>query len=135
MPPKVSALPPEAIGDKLDQTGIMAQDIRAMLRPEAWAGLQSRNEHVVFLHNFAETGCDKSLSNQVLGYVFEIQESHVRKIRSKAKRKARAPHRPLALTYEEENAVIEFIEAGDSKATVLRRGACLILWKPTSENV
>jgi hypothetical protein len=93
----------------------MAQDIRAMLRSEAWTGLQSRNEQVVFLHNFAETDCGKSLSNQVLGYIFEIQESHARKIHNKAKTKPRAPHRPLALNCEEENAVIEFIEAGHSK--------------------
>jgi hypothetical protein len=115
MTPKVSALPREAIEDKLYQTGIMAQDIRAMLRSEAWTRLQSGNEQVVFLHNFAETECGKSLSNQVLGYVFEIQESHVRKIRSQAKTKARTPRRPLALNSEEENAVIEFIEAGHSK--------------------
>jgi hypothetical protein len=67
----------------------MAQDIPAMLRSEAWTGLQSRNEQVVFLQNFAETECGKSLSNQVLAYVFEIQESHVRKIRNKTKTKAR----------------------------------------------
>jgi hypothetical protein len=93
----------------------MAQDIRAMLRSEAWTGLQSRNEQVVFLHNFAETECGKSLSNQVLGYEFEIQESHLRTIRSKAKTRACPPHRPLALNSEEENAVIEFSEAGRSK--------------------
>jgi hypothetical protein len=34
MPPKVSALPREAIEDKLEQTGIMVQDIRAMLRSD-----------------------------------------------------------------------------------------------------
>jgi hypothetical protein len=69
----------------------------------------------VFLHIFAETKCGKSLSNKVLGYIFEIQESNVRKIGSKAKTKARAPHRPLALNSEGQNAVIEFIEAGHSK--------------------
>jgi hypothetical protein len=101
----------------------MTQDIRAMLRSEAWAGLQSRNEQVVFLHNFAETECGESLFNQVLGYVFEIQESHMRKIHSKTKTKARAPHRPLALNSEEENVVMEFIEAGHSKGEfVTQRG-------------
>jgi hypothetical protein len=125
MPPKVSALPREAIEDKLYQTGIMAQDVRAMLRSEAWTGLQSRNEQALFLHNFAETECGKSLSNQVLGYVFEIQESHVRKIRSKAKTKVRAPHRPLALNSEEENAVIEFIEAGHSKGDFVTQRSML----------
>jgi hypothetical protein len=103
----------------------MAQDIRAMLRSEAWTGLQLQNEHVVFLHNFAETECGKSLSNQVLGYVFEIQESHVLKIRSKAKTKARALHRPLALNSEEENPVIEFIEAGHSKGDFVMQRSML----------
>jgi hypothetical protein len=65
--------------------------------------------------------------------LYLIQELHVRKIRRKAKTKARAPHRPLVLTSEDENAVIEFIEAGHSKDNSVPRGACSISWKPTSE--
>jgi hypothetical protein len=123
--PKVSMLLREATENKLYQTGIMTQDIPATIRSEAWTGLPSRNEQVVFLHNFAETECGKSLSNQVLGHVFEIQESQMRKIRGKAKTKARAPHQPLALNSEEENAVIELIEAGSSKGDFVTQRSML----------
>jgi hypothetical protein len=103
----------------------MAQDLRAVLRSEAWTGLQSRSEQVVFRHNFSETECGKLLPNQVLGYIFEIQESHVRKICSEAKTKARTPHRPLALNSEKENAAIEFIEAGHSKGNFVTQRSML----------
>jgi hypothetical protein len=49
----------------------------------------------------------------------------VRKIRSKAKTKAHAPHRPLALNSEEENAVIGFIEAGHSKGDFVTQRSML----------
>jgi hypothetical protein len=50
---------------------------------------------------------------------------HVRKIHSKAKTKARSPHRPLALNSEEKNAVIEFIEAGHSKGDFVTQRSML----------
>jgi hypothetical protein len=96
------------------QTGIIAQDIRAMLRSEARPGLQLRNEQVVFLHNFAETECGKSLSNQVLGYYSKSKSRTCGKSAVRRKQK-RAPRRPLALNSEEEKVVIEFIEAVHSK--------------------
>jgi hypothetical protein len=44
--------------------------------------------------------------------VFEIQESHIRKIHCKAETTPRARHQMLAFDSDEQNAVMRLIEAG-----------------------
>jgi hypothetical protein len=53
MPPQTVALQREAIEPKYSHIEIMSQDIQAILRWEAWGGLDSRNQRIVFLYHFA----------------------------------------------------------------------------------
>jgi hypothetical protein len=48
MPPKVPALPREAIERALYMTGVPAQDIRALLRSDDWHALELPNQQVPF---------------------------------------------------------------------------------------
>jgi hypothetical protein len=112
MPPKVPALPREAIERALYATGVPAHDIRAMLRCDAWRTLESRNEQVVFFHDFVKTECGITLPADVLGRAFGIEASHVRKLRSKAGKTPKPPYRPPALDQDQIAAVVAFIESG-----------------------
>jgi hypothetical protein len=53
IPPKVLALHREAIEPKFYHIGIMVKDFPAMLRSRAWGALDSHNQQVVFLDDFA----------------------------------------------------------------------------------
>jgi hypothetical protein len=112
MPPKVPALPREAIERALCNTGVSAQDIRALLRSDDWRALQSRNQQVAVFHDFIETECGETLTANVLGQAFGLEASHVRKIRSKAVKKPKLPQRPFALDEDETAAVVAFINNG-----------------------
>jgi hypothetical protein len=81
---KVLALPRERIWRALCNTGVTAQDVRALLRSDDWCALHSRNEQLVFFYEFVKMDYSRSLTSEVLGQVFGIEPSHVRKIRSKA---------------------------------------------------
>jgi hypothetical protein len=80
MPPKVLALPRERIERALCNTGVTAQDVRALLRSDDWCALHSRNEQLVFFYEFVKTEYIRSLTLEVLGQAFGIEPSHVRKI-------------------------------------------------------
>jgi tetrahydromethanopterin S-methyltransferase subunit G len=54
MPPKVPALPREAIERALYTTGVSAQDIRAVLTSDDWRALESRNQQIAFFRNFVK---------------------------------------------------------------------------------
>jgi DNA-directed RNA polymerase sigma subunit (sigma70/sigma32) len=84
MPPTVLDLPRECIERALCNTGVIAQDVRALLRSDDWCALHSRNEQLVFFYEFIKAEHSRSLTLEVLGQVFGIEPSHVRKIRSKA---------------------------------------------------
>jgi hypothetical protein len=49
----------------------------------------------------------------VLGQAFGIEPSHVRKIRSKAKKKPKPPYRSAALNEDQIAAVVAFTENGN----------------------
>jgi hypothetical protein len=83
-----------------------------MLRANAWPALDSRNQQIAFLHDFFHKECRTTLSAPTLGYVFEIQESHVRRVYYNGKTAPRVPHRPLALGPDKDNTDIRLIEAG-----------------------
>jgi hypothetical protein len=55
MPPKVLALPRERIERALCNTGVTAQDVRALLRSDDWCALHSPNEQLVFFYEFVKT--------------------------------------------------------------------------------
>jgi hypothetical protein len=80
MLPKVPALPREAIKRTLYTTSVSAQDIRALLRSDDWRALESRNQQVAFFRNFVKNEYHQTLASDVIGYVFGIEASHLRKI-------------------------------------------------------
>jgi hypothetical protein len=114
MPPKVAALPRKVLEPRLYDTGVCIQDIRAMLRSPEWCAVQSRNQEVVFMDDFIKTECGMTLTAAALGAACMIEDSHLRKIRRKAQNEPKAAHRPLALTEDEEPAVICLIRDGHS---------------------
>jgi hypothetical protein len=88
MPPKVLALLRERIERALCNIEVTAQDIRALLRSDDWCALHSRNEQLVFFHEFVKTEYSRSLNSEVPGQAFGIEPFHVRKIRSDDRRNA-----------------------------------------------
>jgi hypothetical protein len=114
MPLKVAALPREVLEPRLYATEVCAQDIRAMLCSRESRALQSRNQQVVFMDDFITNECGITLTAAALAAEFMIEGSHLRKIRRKAQNKPKAAHRPLALTEDEESAVIRLIRDGNS---------------------
>jgi hypothetical protein len=91
MPPKVLALPRERIERTLCNTGVTAQDVWALLRSDDWYALHSGNKQLVFFYEFVKTEYSRSLASEVFGQAFDIEPSHVRKIRSKAEKKPKPP--------------------------------------------
>jgi hypothetical protein len=112
MPPKVLAFPRERIERALCNTGVTAQNVRALFRLNDWCALHSRSEQLVFFYEFVKTECNRSLASKVLGQVFGIEPPHVRKIRSKAEEKPKPLYRPAALNEDQTAAVVAFIENG-----------------------
>jgi hypothetical protein len=112
MPPKVPALPREFIEPGLHTIGLSAQDIRALLRCNNWCASESRNQQVVVICDFVKRECNRKLSVDVLGHVFGMSPSHIRKIRSKAQNKPKSPYRPGALDEDQSTAVVAFIRNG-----------------------
>jgi transposase len=109
---KVLALPRERIERALCNTGVTAQDVKALLWPDEWCALHSRHEQLVSFYEFVKTEYSTSLTSEVLGQAFGIEPSHVRKIRSKAEKKPKRPYRPAALNEGQIAAVVAFIENG-----------------------
>jgi hypothetical protein len=102
MPPKVMALPRERIKRALCNTGVTAQDVRALLRSDDWCAFHSRNEQLVFFYEFVKTEDSRSLTSEVLIQAFGIELSHVRKTRSKAEKSANLPSgRPHSMSIKQ----------------------------------
>jgi hypothetical protein len=112
MRPKVLALARNEIEPHLSITRLSAQDIRALLRDDEWFALESRNQQVVFLYDFAKRECSISMPAAIVGRVFGIHEAHVWKIRSRAQETARPGHRPFAKSSKQESAIFAVTERG-----------------------
>jgi hypothetical protein len=112
MPPKVLALPREEIDPRLYATGLSDRDIRALLQNDEWGASQLRNQQLVFFAHFAQTECSRRLSAAILARVFGIQDAQVWKIESKARQGSKPAHRLLALSPEQEDAIVALIEIG-----------------------
>jgi hypothetical protein len=106
MQSKVLVLPSERIERAVCNTGVTAQDVRALFRSDDRYALHSRNEQLVFFSEFVKTEYSRSLASEVLGQAFGIEPSHVRTIRSKAETSLSA--RPL--NEEQTAAVVAFIQ-------------------------
>jgi hypothetical protein len=74
-----------------------AQDIRALLRSDAWRNLDSRNSQVVFLWEFSQSDGTIRFGTLDIAKIFNIQDHHISSIRHKAHLKKKPPYRPPAL--------------------------------------
>jgi hypothetical protein len=110
MPPKVLALPRNGIEPRVSITGISAQDIHALLRDGEWCTLESRNQKVVLLSDFAMGEYSVSIPAAFIGRVFGVYDARVWIIRSKAQKAARPSYRPFALSSEQDSVTIAFVE-------------------------
>jgi hypothetical protein len=73
MPPRILALPRERIERALGNTGVTAQDVRALFRSDDWCALHSRNEQLVLFYEFVKAEYSRSLTSEVLGQTFWIE--------------------------------------------------------------
>jgi hypothetical protein len=55
MPPKAAPIPNDILETKLASTPLSGQDVCALLRSEAWNGLDSRNAQLAFLDESTRT--------------------------------------------------------------------------------
>lgn len=115
MPPKTAAISNEALRPRLANTPMTAQDIRALMRNEAWNAIDARNSQIVFLISFAESECGISLDNRTLADIFQLTPPRVHQIRCKAALKPKVDHRPLTLTSDQEEAIDLFISGEASR--------------------
>jgi hypothetical protein len=77
-----------------------------------WRDLNAGNKQLVFFCDFAKNEYSPELSAAIVTRPFDIQDSHVWKMQSKAQNRSKRPHPPLALSAEQEDAVAVLIERG-----------------------
>jgi hypothetical protein len=53
----------ERIERALCNTGVTAQDVLALLSPDDWCALHSRNEQLMFFYEFVKTEYNRSLTS------------------------------------------------------------------------
>jgi hypothetical protein len=85
MPPKAVPIPNDVMETKLASAPLSGQDVRALLRSEAWNGLDSRNAQLTFLDGFARTDCAVPLDSGHLEDIFNLICDCVRKVLAKSK--------------------------------------------------
>jgi hypothetical protein len=97
MAPKVAALSREVLDSALTSAGMAAQDIRALLRRDAWRGPDSRNSQVIFFWAFSQSDGTIRFGTSDIAEIFNIQDHHVSSIRHKGylKKKLTIVHRSL----------------------------------------
>jgi hypothetical protein len=134
MLPKVSVFLSDIIEPLLYETGISAQDIRALLPSEEWSACASRNQQVVFCHDFAQIRCDVRLSAAQMGKGFRIRAARVHNVRCTADSEGTSPGPPLALGANQEMAVVDFIRAGYASGSHVTCRAILYLVKREFQN-
>jgi hypothetical protein len=109
MPPKVAALPREVLEPAITSAGMTAQNIRALLRSNAWRDLDSRNNQAVFLWEFSQSDGTIRFVTSDIEKIFNIQDHHVSSIRHKAYPKKKPPYRLPTLDSHQEENVVHFI--------------------------
>jgi hypothetical protein len=98
------------IEPRLYGTGLPAQNIYPMLRREEWRALDSPNQQLLLLCDFAQNECATTLSAAIVARVFENEVSQVWKIPSEAHKQAKPPLRPPVFPPEQEDAIVTLIE-------------------------
>jgi hypothetical protein len=122
MPPKVAALSREVLKPALTSAGMIAQDIRSLLRSDAWRDLDSRNSHFVFLWEFSQSIGTIQFDTSDIAKIFNIQDHHVSSIRHKAHLKKKTPYRPPILESHQEENIVHFVQDNfDSGNYVIQR--------------
>lgn len=109
MPPKAPALTSEELQERFKNTSISSRNIRALVRNECFSECEFRNDQIIFVKFFLENNCYVSANNKTLSLVFDMRESNIRKVLCKARKKNRKIGRPLSLTEDQENMIIEEI--------------------------
>jgi hypothetical protein len=112
IPAKVAALPKDTTKRLLYETGISAQDIRALWCSEEWSACTSQNQQVVFFHDFTQIECGVTLSAAQIDNVFRTEVEQVGQIHCKDGSKGKSPHQPWAIDANPEVAVVDLIRAG-----------------------
>jgi hypothetical protein len=107
--PKVTALLREVLEPALTSAGMIAQDIRALPRSDAWRDLDSRNSRVVFLWEFSQSDGTIRFGTSDIAKIFNIQDHHVSSIHLKAHLKKKPPYRSPTLDSHQEENVVHFI--------------------------
>jgi hypothetical protein len=103
MPSKIPVIPRSTIEPPLSTTALPAQDVPALLRNEESIALETRSAPLVFLQEFAQTKCGGAFNIASLADLFKLARSRVHTVRVTAANKSRAPHRPIALSNEQES--------------------------------
>jgi hypothetical protein len=98
MPPKAAPIPQDTMANKLASTPFLGQDVRALLRSEAWNELDSRNAQLVFLDAFARIDCTVPLDSGHLAGVFDLTRDRLRKLLTESKTFPTAPLSTLSYT-------------------------------------
>jgi hypothetical protein len=70
MPPTAAELLRDISEPAFYRTYVSAQDTRAMLRSDQWMPLESRNQQIVFFHDFVQNKCDITLFAVQIAKVF-----------------------------------------------------------------
>jgi hypothetical protein len=99
---------------KLTSTRLSSQDVRVLLRSDAWNELGSRNARLTFLDEFVRIECAHPLDTGRLAGVLDLTRDRVRKglTRPKKKKTGTASRRPPRLTLEQEQILWAFIRNG-----------------------
>jgi hypothetical protein len=79
--------------------------------------LNSRNAHIVFLIEFAQTECNIALDNRTFANIFPLIPPRVHEIRLKAQTTRKPAHRLLKLTLDQEEVIVAFGMSEGSRGT------------------
>jgi hypothetical protein len=101
MPPKATPIPQNNIANKLASTSLSGQNVRALLRSEAWNELDSRNAQLVFLDTLAWIDCAFAIDSGHLAGIFDLSRDREQKVLTKLKGPSRSPPRPITITHDQ----------------------------------
>lgn len=111
MPPKALPLSKEEIYENSKYTIISPRDLRALTKNKTFIECKSRNEQIVVMQEFLKINCSISANAKLLGEVFNISAGNVRKILCDFRKIKKEAGRPLALSVEQENILLNEIKS------------------------
>ena len=100
----------QEIIEALSKTYLSGQDIRAIVRNEEFYQCTCRNEQIVYIHQFIRKSWMGTSNAKFLSTVFSLKESNIRKILYKSRKNPKDIGRPLKLSNEQEEVILNYIE-------------------------